>query len=314
MASNISSWLGFALQQMAAESYLNGIDWENEQQVTARLRDGNNNRLITPEESFLGNTRFADLQAAAFLDHYKIIDQHASDATGFSATLIKDLSDPTEKTFTLSFRSLEYQGQAKGGDWERDGIDGAAGEIAGRGFAFAQLVSMERYWKQIQPTLPAGAILNVTGYSLGGHLATVFTELHADRVNHTYTFNAAGRGAFANVLLSETQEIARIWEMVTYLDTQIQQFDPSGLLMESGASGNLYADARYNQALLSTQQLYLTVGTSMFVSPGGVLGGVTRTGGPFDKISQLFGHAASGADLQIIANSGVMIDCCVWRE
>ena len=303
--SDISIWLKFALQQMAAESYLDNIDLNSLEEVTRRLLRGNN-REGFPETGF---TRFTGTlekgQAQAFVQHYQIIDQHASDATGFSATLIKDLSDPTGKTFTLAFRSVEYQDQAKGGDWERDGNGGAAGEIAGRGFAFAQLVSMERYWKQIQPTLPPGAILNVTGYSLGGHLATVFTELHADQVNHTYTFNAAGRGAFANVLLSETEEIARIREMVTNLDTQIKQFDPSELLTQSGASGNLYTDARYTQALTVVQQLYATVGTSVFVPPGGVLGGVTRTGGPFDKISQLFGHATSGIDPQIIANSGI---------
>ena len=107
--------------------------------------------------------------------------------------------------YTLSFRSLEYQNQAQGGDWERDGQGGAAGEIAGSGFALGQLVSMERYYQELKNSgkLPAGATLNVTGYSLGGHLATVFTELHTADINinfgQTVTFNAAGRRSYPDV-------------------------------------------------------------------------------------------------------------------
>ncbi|MEW6246284.1 MAG: hypothetical protein AB1555_06175, partial [Nitrospirota bacterium] len=84
----------------------------------------------------------------------------------------------------------------EGGDWERDGLPGAAGEIAGTGFALAQLVSMERYYRDLKTSglLPQNAVLNVTGYSLGGHLATVFTELHEADVSHTYIFSEAGHG------------------------------------------------------------------------------------------------------------------------
>jgi len=73
------------------------------------------------------------------------------------------------------------------------------------GFAIAQIDSMERYYQDLRsgsnpnvPALPSGAILNVSGYSLGGHLATVFTELHATDINRTFTFNAAGRGKLNN--------------------------------------------------------------------------------------------------------------------
>lgn len=90
MPNNISTWLQFALQQMATESYLNGIDLTNEQQVTLRLTDGNNNRQVVPEAQFQGKTRFTDLQAAVFFQRYQIIDQHADDSSGFSATLLYD--------------------------------------------------------------------------------------------------------------------------------------------------------------------------------------------------------------------------------
>ncbi|MFO0707322.1 MAG: hypothetical protein U0412_10775 [Nitrospira sp.] len=195
--SEVSAWLQFALQQMAAESYLDGIDWDNAEQVKAQLRLGNNR----PGFPQAGATRFTGtinqgLQDQAFVDRYQVVDHHANDATGFSATLMqeRDQSGRLTNNFTLSFRSTEYLSQPQG-DGERDAILGADGEIVGVGFALAQLVSMERYYRELKadPTkLPPGAILNVTGYSLGGHLATVFTELHASDIAHTYTFNGAG--------------------------------------------------------------------------------------------------------------------------
>src|SRR5690606_9216223 len=98
--------------------------------------------------------------------------------TGFSATLTCDYN---AETYTLSFRSTEFRNANEGGDFERDGglvVDAADDEIFKYGFALAQLVAMVRYYRQIRAILPEGATLNVTGYSLGGHLATVFTQLH----------------------------------------------------------------------------------------------------------------------------------------
>jgi hypothetical protein len=127
-----------------------------------------------------------------------------------AATLMRDT---TTGEYTLSFRSTEYRNQAQGGDWERDGLLGADGEIFSDGFAFGQLAAMEEYFARLKQgiksdgTFDAGLQaffadparqLNVTGYSLGGHLATVFTELHYNdndiAFGHTYTFNGAGRG------------------------------------------------------------------------------------------------------------------------
>ncbi|MDH5640926.1 MAG: hypothetical protein OEY28_06495, partial [Nitrospira sp.] len=114
--------------------------------------------------------------------------------------------------FTLSFRSTESKVHDEGGDWERDGSSGADGEITLEGFAFGQLASMETYYQSLKNSglLPADAVLNVTGYFLGGHLATVFTELHASDVNQTYLFNAAGRGPFTVVLSSESAQTPRL--------------------------------------------------------------------------------------------------------
>ncbi len=295
--SNISLWLRFALQQVAAESYLDDIDITNPTQVADALVRGNN-RQNFPEGGF---TRLVQTQAQQFTQRYQIIDQHANDATGFSATLIKDLSDPTGKTFTLSFRSLEYQNQAQGGDYERDGQGGAAGEIAGAGFALGQLVSMERYYQELKANplkLPPGAILNVTGYSLGGHLATVFTELHTADVQHTYIFNGAGIGRVGGVTPVLTEEI-RIKQLIDAMDAKFVEFDPTGNLTRSGSTANVQTLSWYQPAVIQVAGQFQTTGTVSLP------GGVTRTDGAFAKITQLFGHATTGVDVEIVANSGV---------
>jgi len=203
--SNISIWLRFAQQQIAAESYLHDININDPAAVAAALVRGNN-RQGFPEGGF---TRLVQIQAQQFVQRYQILDHHANDATGFSATLMRDTQTGE---YTLSLRSTEFKPAILGGDKERDALQADA-DIALHGFAFGQLAAMEEYFARlkqgvksdgtIDPTLQAffatpGHAINVTGYSLGGHLATVFTELHYNdndiAFGHTYTFNGAGRG------------------------------------------------------------------------------------------------------------------------
>jgi hypothetical protein len=224
---NISNWLKFALQQMAAESYL-------DQFLLGRplrdiLLDGNNDtRFVQPDVNgnLPGQTRFTNALVDRFLATYDIVDHHANDATGFSATLMQERGT---NNFTLSFRSTEYRNQSQGGDYERDGanglfLTGADGEIVTDGFAFGQLAAMEHYYQTtVKTLLPSGAVLNITGYSLGAHLATVFTEMHGLETNasfsfgHTYTFNGPGRGEFSGGSQDEAVEAARMRAMITRL-------------------------------------------------------------------------------------------------
>lgn len=120
--------------------------------------------------------------------------------TGFSATLMRDRETGH---YTLSFRSTESRAWSGGGDSERDLTATDVWGVAFTGFALAQLDAMEKYyqWLKDNNLLPCGATLNVTGYSLGGHLATVFTEIHKydpylGRFGETVTFNGAGRGTW----------------------------------------------------------------------------------------------------------------------
>ena len=329
--SEISAWLQFALQQMAAESYLDGIDWNNAEQVKIQLRLGNN-RSGFPES---GATRFTGtqtqgLQDQAFVDRYKIVHHHTNDGTGFSATLMQERGT---NNFTLSFRSTEYQNQAQGGDYERDGangffLTGADGEILTKGFAFGQLAAMEQYYQStVKTLLPSGAVLNVTGYSLGAHLATVFTELHGFETNtpfsfgHTYTFNGPGRGEFSGGQQAESVEAARIRAMITRLTDVLtdpmagiapgtpeelwppsldaallaQQQSPTWNPWESGSTLSVYVDARY---LWAKQVL-----EAEFSPVSRALSDIPRTDGAFSLITQIVGHASHG-DTEYVANSG----------
>ncbi len=328
--SNIATWLQFALQQIAAESYLDHIDLSSPENVTRRLLLGNN-REGFPEAGF---TRFtgtlAQGQAQAFVQRYQIIDQHANDATGFSATLMQEIGT---NNFTLSFRSTEFEHQADGGDYERDGanglfLTGADGEIFTDGFAFGQLAAMENYYQStVKNSLPPGAILNVTGYSLGAHLATVFTELHAFETNdtfsfgHTYTFNGPGRGEFSGGQQAETVEADRIRKMITRLTevltnpmagidegTPVElwppslnaallawQQDPAWDPWASGSTLSVYADARYLWAKQVVEEDFSPVSRAFSDIP--------RTDDAFGLITQIVGHAMQG-DTEYVANSG----------
>ena len=55
---------------------------------------------------------------------------------------------------------------------------------------------MEAWYTSLKASgkLPTGVKPTVTGYSLGGHLATAFNQLHPNDAAATYTFNGAGIG------------------------------------------------------------------------------------------------------------------------
>ncbi len=318
MPTNIKTRLDFALQQMAAESYLDQfvVQGASLQQV---LVDGNNDRRVTPLDQFAGKSQFTDIQAQAFTQRYQVVDHYANDATGFSATLMQDT---TTGHYTLSFRSTESRPTVEGGDRERD-LFGADAELGLSGFAFGQLAAMENYYQSLKAngTLPTGAVLNVTGFSLGGHLATVFTELHTSEVSHAYIFNGAGRGHVPGVVPGLAAEENRIQNMLTYFQSVLDNPDhalesfPRGSTYEQAkalydAQGvtwrpfdqggtSLYHDARYEWAKAATQALFNPSGLTFLQTPGEV-----QDQGPFAKITQLYGQATTD-DLQFVANSGV---------
>src|SRR3990172_1148461 len=235
MASQFHVWYESALKQTAAESYLDQIDTSDRQRYKEALLRGNN-RLGCPSER--GFSRFTDPQAEQFVDRVRVVQHYANDSSGFSATL---LFDTQTNEYTLSIRSTEFRNQRDGGDFERDG-PGAGADIAGKGFAFAQIASMEHFYREVVEPAVGTAKLNVTGYSLGGHLATIFTELHPDAVSQTHLFNAAGRGGLKPG--SSIQKVVEIYEAVLASPEAWRRYVP-GL---SGLDERvLYQRARYIQ-------------------------------------------------------------------
>jgi hypothetical protein len=88
--------------------------------------------------------------------------------------------------------------------------------------ALAQLNALEKYYAWLKETgkLPPNAQLSVTGFSLGGHLATVFTEMHKDDANlvQAVTFNGAGRGTWNTSAGTEL-------DMIKYFDRVLNEPD-----------------------------------------------------------------------------------------
>lgn len=220
----------FILAQYSAESYWDNLygtepfDIEDRLQRRSRLINGANrydkiSDLIS--DGNLGPTQMTEVMVSDFEATWKIVTHIPNQISGFSATLLKNKNTGE---FTLSFRSTESKTEDDGGDRQRD-VYGADSEIAFDGFSFAQIQDMELFYEQIKngfsyneetQNYEVDASLNefknyittnqinVTGYSLGGHLAQVFTLLHYDDVLHTYTFNGAGFGDFSGLTGSST--------------------------------------------------------------------------------------------------------------
>ena len=200
MANNqINKLLEFANMQMAAEAFLIRGDEPAVPagEVVRRLVQGNTHA-----------SAFTQVQAEQFTTQYEVVTQYRNDplesgGTGFSATLFRNKTSPNE--YTLSFRSTEFIDDAV-----RDSKATNRLEIKDLGWAFGQIAEMEAWYKNTLIGLGGplvGKNFNVTGYSLGGHLATAFNILRREEavasgtpnpITATYTFNGAGTGDLLN--------------------------------------------------------------------------------------------------------------------
>ncbi|WP_459873690.1 hypothetical protein, partial [Endothiovibrio diazotrophicus] len=262
-------------------------------------------------------------QAQAFVNRYQVIDHRPNDHTGFSATL---LLDTQTGQYTLSFRSTEYSLERNGGDFQRDTV-GADTGINDEGFAFAQIDSMQRYWEELTAdggVLAGGQRINVTGYSLGGHLATVFTELHSERVLHTYVFNSPGRGLYSDGTLEEMFAYYReVLERpyLAYSELTGAGADPSDSDLTRYTNLYLAADALEGQPFADTDNIYDDPRYQLAVEAvsirfntqsslwDGVLDLLVGTDGALSAeadslITHVYGHARNG-DVEIVANSNI---------
>ncbi|HWA12403.1 MAG TPA: putative Ig domain-containing protein [Burkholderiales bacterium] len=338
MPAVASRWYDFVLQQVAAESYLESLaTFEPGAALAAALRRGNNR---SGEAAILpGLSRMTAAQVGEFTRRFRIVHQWSDDPsrtgnvsagdpgylaldgrqilanTGLSATLVRNI-DPASAdhgTLTLAIRSSEYASVAEGGDRTRDIFGADAGAILATGMALAQLDALDRYvtWLRAQGLLGAGETFNLTGFSLGGHLATLYAELHPENILHAYTFNGAGRGEW-NHALGGLPDILAFYRAVL-ADPEVAATLAIGsanqALLDAARQDasldpvSLYEEPRYQWAMQASLIRFQLVGNALFLP----LSDPARTGltnGAADRVTQIFGRAF-GADTEAVSNSGV---------
>lgn len=219
MATNeISTYLKYANLQMAAEAlYRIPIESSSAIGSTPASYTG-----LTVEALTDGNkhaSKFPQALAADFVTKYQIIAHQPNTSTGFSGTLFRAIKDdPATNThvgdLVMSFRSTEFIDDAL-----RDSTGTNKG-IASFGWAFGQIADMEDWYRSLidSGTLTASTPFDVTGYSLGGHLATAFGILRQEAgssvIKHIYTFNGAGTGGIGQEtnLTELIQRFRAIWQ------------------------------------------------------------------------------------------------------
>ncbi len=165
MTTNIEIFLKYANVQLAGEA-LYGL--ETAAPGTTFFED------VLPALLTTGNSRssrFTTELAQQFVGQWTIVEHVSNITTGFSGTLFRDKG--TGK-LVLSFRSTEFADDAA-----RDNQATNALEITEKGWAFGQIDDMETWFSSLRASgkLEQGA--QVTGDSLGGHLATASDLLHA---------------------------------------------------------------------------------------------------------------------------------------
>ena len=207
--TNPATILEFARLQLAAEvlyGFKNATpNWE----VAGRSPSIGNlsfENLIEKDKLESGNdhnSKFTPTDAAEFADNWEMVAHIANTATGFSGSLFrakKDIEGTRIKAedLVMSFRSTEFVD-----DDMHDSRSTNTLEIKEKGWAFGQIADMERWFDILQEKGLIDKPLYMTGYSLGGHLATAFNILHRNEKNKktgdklikaTYTFNGAGVG------------------------------------------------------------------------------------------------------------------------
>ena len=153
----------YADLQMAAEAFLANEDGSLKGSLIPVLTGGN-----------FHASRFTAPQADAFLKEWEVVAQKPTTSTGFSGTLFKNRK--TDE-LVISLRSTEFID-----DYVRDNIATNKQEIFDTGFAWGQLRDMVEWYEGLRGAyLPPGAKPTVTGYSLGGHLATALNLMVVDR-------------------------------------------------------------------------------------------------------------------------------------
>jgi dienelactone hydrolase len=197
----ISDYLKYANLQMAAEAFL--VTEDGVSKTGAELT----NALVAGN---FQSSKFTQLQAEEFAAQWEVVDQRANTSTGFSGTLFRNKANPEE--LVISFRSTEFID-----DHARDNEATNALEVAGKGWAFGQIDDMEAWVAELKtdPDKLGDKAYSVTGYSLGGHLATAFNLLRSEEegypgaLQRVITFNGDGVGEIKAGTLTDVMDYFR---------------------------------------------------------------------------------------------------------
>jgi hypothetical protein len=199
--NNVTNLLKYANVQMAAESMF-GVNPSGSAGTTTGASSMNQDSLTRGN---VHTSKFTDAQATQFMaDGWIVLEHKANTSTGFSGTLFKYNGKADEARglvpgeLVLSLRSTEFIDDAA-----RDNQATNSLEIKEFGWAFGQIADMEDWYASLKSRGLASAPVTVTGYSLGGHLATAFNLIRVQNrqtaeVAATYTFNGAGTGRVKN--------------------------------------------------------------------------------------------------------------------
>ncbi|MEW8009676.1 MAG: calcium-binding protein [Candidatus Thiodiazotropha sp.] len=183
---------------------------------------------------------FSQTQATDFIHHWRIADHQPDTSSGFSATLFERLGDGGVGTgeYALAMRgtlgvvdiSEDLYGVAGQGIAREQAADlyryyrrlttpsGASVEYtiqeilmltALESGSFSPLTTSVAYLEVLARTsldtglgeLGTNARIDITGHSLGGHLAMLFSVMFPEAVNHVYTYNGAGLGGIGAEIL-----------------------------------------------------------------------------------------------------------------
>lgn len=216
--------------QMAAEA-LYGFDATKQRSgvVLTPGKETTDSSLLNAEMLTTGNehaSKFTKTDADIFVDEWTLVDHESDTSTGFSGTLMKN-NETGE--YVISFRSTEFIDDAA-----RDSKATNKLEIQQHGWAFGQISDMEAWYLNIKKMI-GDAPLTVTGYSLGGHLATAFHLLYPELFaegsqNKVITFNGAGVG---------TSKASSLAEMLVEFN-RIRNSDDNENLFSSDVAKKLY--------------------------------------------------------------------------
>ncbi|MBL8489104.1 MAG: hypothetical protein JNK22_18720, partial [Rhodocyclaceae bacterium] len=296
-APTVVETLKFANLQMAAEALytFNATPPGTVLTPGAKFTDPLTADILTTGN--LHASKFTATEAAKFVEQWTVVEHISNTATGFSGTLFKALQNNAAQgikvgDLVLSFRSTEFLD-----DHARDHTATNYLEINKFGFAFGQLADMEKWYGELVAAGRISGPLSVTGYSLGGHLATAFNLLHPGLAQQVVLFNGAGIGRIgsADGTLAGTQ--VKLSALIARFRELRAQGETTGFLgiFQSEAGREAYQAIRAHLAG--------TLGVPRAAAGGGFNTGLTALANAV-RPSEGDSHAAQReADYQLLYNA-----------